>query len=140
MIALCVVLAVFLLLSELSRVRLKENAHHWELLADRYDRESLAHAREAEQLRVQLAGCGVAALGGTKPPQVAKRGDYGWSPSYQDVLEARRELDALRAVRDQALLCLDPGLGPMNPDVTSAIKFLEASYELRPGLRPTNQG
>lgn len=34
-------------------------------------------AQSVEQLQVQLAGCGVAALGGTK--DVAKRGDYGWS-------------------------------------------------------------
>jgi uncharacterized protein YdcH (DUF465 family) len=37
---------------------------------------------EAEQLRVKLAGCGVAAFGG-KPE--CNKGDYGWSPSYEDV-------------------------------------------------------
>lgn len=48
-----------------------------------------------EQLRVQLAGCSVAALGGTKDP--AKKGQYGWSPAYQDVLELRRAYDDLQA-------------------------------------------
>ena len=46
---------------------------------------------QIEQLRVQLAGCGVAALGGTKDP--AREGDYGWSPSYQDCLELRLKFD-----------------------------------------------
>lgn len=53
---------------------------------------------EVEQLRVQLAGCAVAAQGGTDPEQsqVAKKGDYGWSPAYQDVLELRRKYDELK--------------------------------------------
>lgn len=50
---------------------------------------------EAEQLRAQLAGCGVAALGGTSPEHVAKPGDYGYSASYGYVLALRRKYDAL---------------------------------------------
>lgn len=49
-----------------------------------------------EQLLVQLAGCGAAALGATKQP--AKRGDWGWSPAYQDVLDLRLRFEKL--VRD----------------------------------------
>lgn len=57
--------------------------------------ECLAHARaSSEQLRVQLAGCSVAALGETKDP--AKQGDYGWSPAYQDVIDLRNNYDNLR--------------------------------------------
>ena len=51
---------------------------------------------EIEQLRVQLAGCGVAALCNTNESMEQQRvnpGDYGYSASYQDVLNAvKREI------------------------------------------------
>lgn len=50
---------------------------------------------ENERLTVQLAGCSVAAFGGTKDP--AKRDDYGWSPAYQDVLDLRLRVEAALA-------------------------------------------
>jgi hypothetical protein len=53
-----------------------------------------------EQLTVQLAGCDAAALGATKQP--AKRGDWGWSPAYQSVLELRRKYDALLKKTERA--------------------------------------
>jgi len=43
------------------------------------------HKEEIDQLRVQLAGCGVAALGYAKDKNDVKKGDYGWSQSFQDV-------------------------------------------------------
>jgi len=54
---------------------------------------------EIEQLRVQLAGCSVAALGGTK--DIAKQGDYGWSPTYQDVLDLRLKYDKLNEEKEK---------------------------------------
>lgn len=59
--------------------------------------------KEVEQLQVQLAGVGVAALGGTREWMRAKPYSYGWSPAYQDTLELRLKYDkvveALRRIR-----------------------------------------
>jgi len=59
--------------------------------------------REVEQLRVQLAGCSVAAQGGIRDPAV--EGQFGWSRAYQDVLELRQAYEDLltkyRELRDQ---------------------------------------
>ena len=59
-----------------------------------FARELQAEREQLEQVRVQLAGCGVAALGSTK--DVANPGDYGYSASYEDVLTLRRKYDAER--------------------------------------------
>jgi type II secretory pathway pseudopilin PulG len=49
---------------------------------------------QIERLQVQLAGCLAAAEGATK--DVAKCGDYGWSPAYQAVVNLRRQADELK--------------------------------------------
>jgi hypothetical protein len=55
-----------------------------------------------EQLRVQLAGCSVAALGGISEPVLAHIGDYGWSPAYQDVLDLRNEYESTKVALEKA--------------------------------------
>jgi hypothetical protein len=52
--------------------------------------------RETERLEVQLAGCGVAAMGWSSTDP-AKPGDYGWSASYGDVLALRKRHDEAMA-------------------------------------------
>lgn len=47
-----------------------------------------------DRLQVQLAGCGVAALG-DKTVQGLKQGDYGYSASFEDVMELRRRFEVL---------------------------------------------
>ena len=79
--------------------------------------------KEIEQLRVQLAGCGVAALGGTSEEQVAKKGAYGWSGSYQDVLELRRKYDAaLHSIEhlNEKCSCKDDTISLLVADVKKA--------------------
>ncbi len=51
-----------------------------------------------EKAEVQLAGCSVAALGGS--PE-AKMGDYGWNASYRDVVNLRQRCDRAEAERDE---------------------------------------
>ena len=64
--------------------------------------------KEVEQLRVQLAGCGAAAMQNTVDSihDRAKAGDYGWSASYQDECKAvDREIsyrEALELLADYA--------------------------------------
>lgn len=72
-------------------------------MIDSPDEQEVTQLRErVEQLEVQLAGCGVAALGGTSGAPVAAPNSYGWSPAYQCVLDLRTVYDKLRKVSDAA--------------------------------------
>ena len=75
--------------------------------ADALEIKLEAQQEAVEQLQVQLAGCSVAALGGTNNP--VKEGDYGWSPAYQDCLDMRLKLDAQQAVIDAARVQIQSG-------------------------------
>ncbi len=83
----------------------------------------------AERLMVQLAGCGVAALGGTSSEQVATRDQYGWSRSYQDVLNLRMKYEAALAAMSRALGNLDDPTGG-----THVEDMRRAADHLRTGL------
>lgn len=61
-------------------------------IVDRLAAKSEADVAEVEQLRVQLAGIFVAVEAGEPSQQHAVEGQYGWSPVYQRVRDAMREL------------------------------------------------
>jgi hypothetical protein len=61
----------------------------------RLEGELLQYKLRVSQLEVQLAGCGVAALGWSQGEHKAKLGDYGWSASYGDVLSLRARYELL---------------------------------------------
>ena len=59
---------------------------------------------EVEQLRVQLAGCLVAAEGWADKGEAVKQGDYGWSLAFEKTRTLRKERDALLAVTRQLVV------------------------------------
>lgn len=55
---------------------------------------------QIEQLRVQMAGCSVAATGYIKGENACQRGQYGWSQGYEDVKKLYLKYDqAYKALR-----------------------------------------
>jgi len=107
-----------------------------------------------EQLQVQLAGCGVAAMCNTaqsRGQQECVEGDYGWSQSYQDVVNVvggeialRDQLQAVQAenerLKEQVFFkCTSPvGLCPYVEDTQIVIKELQAENERLSALAATH--
>ena len=86
---------------------------------------------QVEQLRVQLAGCLMAAEGAVDEAQLAHPGDFGWSKAYQatiDLQKAHQEaLDELLAIRDELERAgVDLSRGEMAVDgVKAVLQILE---------------
>ena len=57
--------------------------------------KEIDYQKRLERLGVQLAGCGVAALGGVDPTRLASPDSYGWSPAYADVVKLRLAFERL---------------------------------------------
>lgn len=62
-------------------------------IVDDLERRVAHMERDLEEMRIQLAGCRIAAEGGITNP--AKPSDYGWSPAYAAVLTLRVEYEKL---------------------------------------------
>jgi hypothetical protein len=73
-------------------VRLEAAVSHARLILGH--RES--YLKEVEQLRVQLAGCLVAAEGNAVGDNDAPQGTYGWSLAYERTKEVKTALDVAR--------------------------------------------
>jgi hypothetical protein len=116
---------------ELNRRRMIENLDRAERARESFSQIAVKERAAVVQLRVQLAGCGAAALGAISPEHVAKKGQYGWSPAYQDVLDLRREVEALRNACDHAIELLEA----WDAQPGDAVNVLRASKEAAVLLR-----
>jgi hypothetical protein len=89
-----------------------------------------------EQLRVQLAGCSVAATGWSKGENAAKPGDYGYSASYGDVTRLRQRYELVQKQLDAAWLLIDTLKPPQPETVGGDNKFTYPAFKKYPYFLP----
>lgn len=63
---------------------------------------------ENERLKVQLAGCSVAAKGYATGENDCKKGDYGWSQSFEDVKELYENRHSVKVTPDFSIKGAQP--------------------------------
>jgi hypothetical protein len=82
---------------------------------------------ENAQRDVQLAGCGVAACGGIHDSTLAKEEAYGWSPSYQDVVELRQKYEALLEREEELEKGIEQAIGELGsvPQTANGLTTLD---------------
>jgi hypothetical protein len=133
--------------AEITRLKAKVEMAEGQSLANyqtaEWRKEEITRLRdENEQLRVQLAGCGVVALGNTikAVKQRVSKGDYGWSASYGDVCDAvDREMrlrDALKIATAAMKTCVgyEPFEGSLEPrKLSEALKEVDAIMSQKSG-------
>ena len=100
-----------------------------------------AWKERAEQAETQLAGCGVAALGWSKGERRAEPGDWGYSASYQDVLNLRERWEALRGELEAGLQLVESAFahvshgGPTRTDAEKWINHARAALAASGGAK-----
>lgn len=92
---------------------------------------------ELEQTRVQLAGCGVAAMCNTRESmqeQLVEKGAYGYSASYQDVVDAvnreislREQLTASQQEVERLTIQRDFAQNELNDVITTRFEASKAT-------------
>lgn len=92
-----------------NRVRAHANKHgmSYQAAAQQLDKTDRDLAAEVEQLRVQLAGCSVAAQGHATGDNDAKPGMYGHSVAFDDVKQLRERFEAMTGLVDALWGILD---------------------------------
>lgn len=108
---------------------------------DERDKEIERLRARVERLDVQLAGCGVAAYGGTGEAAIAKRDSYGWSDSYQATLDLRLKYGVASKVIEQLREALRGmcrtycGQGDNNP-MNVVCRLCQVNAALAAGRKP----